>query len=143
MKFAGFFTGGIVTGIIRPGKAFVPVAPAINPVSLSTASNVTYTIAQLMRWIIVRDPNGADRTDVLPTAALIVAGIPGLKLNDYIQFKLINGADAAESVILTAGTGGAFDANQAAGSAVVSQNQSKFIQIRMTGISTPAYVAYV
>src|SRR5258708_2593347 len=45
------------------------------PVSISTAGNVTYTAAQLYTGTIVRDTNGAARTDTLDTAAAIVAQI--------------------------------------------------------------------
>jgi|SRR5262245_6468642 len=142
MKFAGYFTGGLIDGIMRPGKAYVP--KAATPTSINTAGAVTYTIAQLMTGIIVRDPNGAARTDVLPTAALIVAGVPGLKVGDIIRCKLVNGADAAEAITLTAGTGGAFDANQTATSASLPQNTSKDVMIRMTAVgAAPTYVAYV
>lgn len=110
--------------------------------SINTAGAVTYTAAQMLGGIIVRDPNGAGRTDVLPTAALLVAAIPGAAVGDIIKTQIINGADAAEVLTLSAGAGGAFDANQTAASQVIGQNNSKTITIRLTNV-TPASEAYV
>lgn len=103
--------------------------------AINTAGAVTYTIAQLLTGCIVRDPNGAGRTDVLPTAALLVAGIAGCKIGDVIRCKLVNGADAAEVITLDAGSGGAYDAVQTATARVLPQFGSKDIHIRVTGIT--------
>lgn len=115
-------------------------APA--PASINTAGAVTYTAAQILGGIIVRDPNGAARNDVLPTAALLVAAMPGVAVGDIVKTKLINGADAAETITLSAGAGGGFDANQTAASQVLPQLNSKDIIIRITNV-TPAAEAYV
>lgn len=112
------------------------------PASIATAGNVTYTAAQLLSGVIVRDPAGASRTDVLPTAALLVAEMSDPKVGQMVDCLVVNGADAAETITFTAGTGGAFDANQTAASRLVGQNASKLIRIRITGVSSPAYVAY-
>lgn len=108
----------------------------------ATAGARTWTAAEVLGGILVRDPNGAARTDVLPTAALLVAAIPGATVGDVIQVKLVNGADAAEAITLNAGAGGGFDANQTAGSRVVPQNATKDFYIRLTNV-TPAAEAYV
>jgi hypothetical protein len=112
------------------------------PASISTASAVTYTAAQMLGGIIVRDPNGASRSDVLPTAALLVAAVSGAIVGDRIVTRIINGADAAETITVTVGTGGAFDANQTSASQVIGQNTSKDCIIRLT-VVTPGSEAYV
>ena len=113
------------------------------PTSISTAGNVTITVANLLSGIIVRDPNGAGRTDTLDTAANIVAGVPGRASNgDIVRVWVVNGADAAETITLAAGTGGAFDANQTAASRVIPQNTSKLVNVRITN-SAPGAEAYV
>lgn len=112
------------------------------PSSYNTAGNVTYTAADLMSGIIIRDPNGASRSDVLPTAALLVAALPGAAIGDTLRCLIVNGADAAETITLTAGSGGGFDANQTATSRIIDQNRSKFIFIRLTNV-TPGAEAYV
>jgi len=114
------------------------------PTSDATAGPRTITAAEVLSKIYVRDPNGASRTDTLPTAALLVAAVPNAKVGDVLQLYVINGADAAETLTLAAGTGGAFDANQTAASRLVGQNGSKLLHIRLTNVTaaSEAYVAY-
>lgn len=113
--------------------------------SINTAGAGTYTAANILTGTIVRDPAGGDRTDTLDTAANIVAAIPGATVGDIIDFKLVNGADAAETITVDAGAGGTYDTNQQAASRVVGQNQGKIIRIRLTdvGSGTEAYVVYI
>lgn len=114
------------------------------PASIATAGNVTLTAAQMATGIIVRDPAGAARTDTLPTAALLVAGLPGVKVGQIVSVLIVNGADAAETITLAAGTGGAFDTNQTAASRVIPQNASKLVHVRFTNVTAgaEAYVVY-
>jgi hypothetical protein len=114
------------------------------PTSDATAGARTYTAAEILGGIIVRDPNGASRSDVLPTAALLVAAIPGAAIGDIIDCLIINGADAAETITIGAGTGGGFDANQVAASRLIGQNASKLMRIRLTNVTalSEAYVVY-
>lgn len=114
------------------------------PTSLATAGAETYTAAQLLTGIIVRDPAGAGRTDTLDTAAAIVAAVAGAAVGDTLVVHIVNGADAAETITLAAGTGGGFDTNQTAASRVIPQNASKDIRIRLTNVtaSLEAYVIY-
>lgn len=114
------------------------------PTSIATAGNVTYTAAQLLTGIIVRDPAGATRTDSLDTAAALVAAIPGATVGDVIDVYIVNGADAAENIVISAGAGGGFDANQIGPSRTIIQNTSKHLHIRLTnvGSGTEAYVIY-
>lgn len=79
--------------------------PGAVPTQEATAGAATYTTAQILAGIIDRDPNGASRTDVTPTAALIIANC-GLEQNgDIVWCWLINTADAAETITLSAGAG--------------------------------------
>lgn len=119
--------------------SFGPAATSIN-----TAGIATYTAAQVLGGIIVRDPNGAGRTDTLPTAALLVAAVPSAAIGMIISCLVVNGADAAETITIAAGSGGAFDANQTAASQVIPQNSSKELMIRLTGVASgsEAYVVY-
>ncbi len=115
------------------------------PASVSTAGDATITIAQLQTEKYIRDCSGAGRTDTLPTAALIVAGMIGPEVNDEIKCKIFNGSDADETLTIAAGAGGGFDANQTATSRVVPWKTTKEIVIRLTnvGSGTEAYVAYL
>lgn len=123
----------------RVQSSVVGSAPAF--ASINTAGNVTYTAAQILGGVIVRDPNGGARSDTLPTAALLVAAIPGAKVGDTIWCEIKNGADAAEALTILAGSGGTFDANQTAASQIVGQNISKTLVLRLTNV-TAASEAY-
>lgn len=153
---AGFRRIGVVaeaaanpssTGKVRLDQAVGPIQPyeaAPAAASIATAGNVTLTAAQMLGGIIVRDCAGAGRTDTLPTAALLVAAMPGVQVGDLVRTLIVNGSDAAEAITLAAGTGGAFDANQTAGSRVIAQNDSKLVMIRITNVTaaSEAYVVY-
>lgn len=134
------------TGYVRLGDGIALVdddaAPA--PTSDATVGARTYTAAEILGRTIVRDPNGASRSDVLPTAALLVAALPGVRVGDTIDCLIINGADAAETITIGAGSGGTFDANQTAASRLIGQNASKVIRIRFTNVTaaSEAYVVY-
>lgn len=111
------------------------------PVTITTAGAATYTMAQILTGMILRDPNGAGRSDVLPTAALLVASLPDAKVGDTISFSLVNTADAAEAITVTAGTGGTM-LGIAAGQ-TVPQNQAREVYMRVTAVGTPTYDAWV
>lgn len=143
MKIGAFFTGGVIAGVLRSRKAYVPAGGP--PASYSTAGPVTYSVADILSGIIVRDTNGAARTDVTPTAAQLVAGVPGVRVGDVLQCEIINGADAAEVITLTGGTGVTFDPNETAVARVIGQNSSKTLFIRFTNVTpgSEAAVAYL
>ena len=111
--------------------------------SLAIAGDRTITAAEILGGIYVRDCAGASRADTLPTAALLVAAMKQPAIGDVITCRIINGSDAAEVLTLAAGAGGAFDVNQTAASRIVPQNSSRLLDIRITGVQTPAYVAYL
>lgn len=112
--------------------------------SKATAGAVTLTAAEVIGGIVVADCAGAGRTYTLPTAALLVAAIPGAQVGDVVRCLIVNGSDAAEAITLAEGTGGGFDANQTATSRVIAQNGSKTIAIRLTNVTaaSEAYVVY-
>lgn len=92
----------------------------------STAGAITYTAAQLLGGLIIRDPNGGGRTDILPTAALLVAAVPGVQVGSAFRFTIRNNADAAETITLNAGTGGTLSAaGQSTTTSTVVQNASR------------------
>jgi hypothetical protein len=107
--------------------------------TLTTAGALTYTAAQLLGGVILRDPNGAGRSDVFPTAALLVAAMPGAKVGTTFEVWLRNDADAAETITMTAGTGVTIS-----GTATAAQNNAKKFLIRLTNVTagSEAYTAY-
>lgn len=110
--------------------------PKRAPVTLTTAGAVTLTAAQLLAGLILRDPNGAGRSDLFPTAALLKAAIPGVQVGTSFRTILRNTADAAETITMLVGTGVTIS-----GTATVAQNNTKEFLIVFTNI-TPGSEAY-
>lgn len=110
-----------------------------NPKTVTTAGAVTYTAGDLLRGLILRDPNGAGRSDVTPTAALLVAAIPGVNLYQSFDFTIRNDADAAETITITAGTG-----CTTSGTMTIAQNNMKTFRVVFTNVQpgTEAYTLY-
>lgn len=112
-------------------------------VSLTTVSTITaeaaatFTIAQLLGGLILRDPNGAARADKIPTAALVIAGITGCAIGDSFEFVIKNTANAAETITVTTN-----DGDTLVGTMTIVQNNSKRFKLVVTGVSTPAYTLY-
>lgn len=73
--------------------------------NITTAGAVTYTAAQILGGIITRDPNGAGRTDVTDTAVNLISTLNLTADGDSFTLTLINTADAAEAITLSAGVG--------------------------------------
>lgn len=107
--------------------------------TLTTASALTLTAAQVAGGRIHRDPNGAGRSDTLPTATLLFAHYSktGLRprIGQRFKFTIKNTADAAETITILAGTGGTV-----VGTATIAQNNQKEFEIEFTSETT--YNAY-
>jgi len=71
----------------------------------TTAGANTWSAAELIGGLMLRDPNGASRSDVTPTAAAIVGAIAGAIVGSSFEFTIRNTADAAETITLTPGAG--------------------------------------
>jgi len=99
--------------------------------STSTAGVVTYTAAQLLGGLILRDPAGGDRSDVTPTAALIIAAITQAGVGNSFEFTIKNQADAAETITVTAGTGVTLT-----GTMTIAQNYSRRFMCIVTAATT-------
>jgi len=103
------------------------------PVQITTAGPHTYTPAQILNGLALRDPSGAGRSDVTPTAALIVAAIPNAVIGSMFEFVIINEADAAETITITAGA-----AVTLSGTMTIAQNNQRRFRAQVTAIGTPA-----
>lgn len=102
----------------------------------STAGNLTYTAAQLLGGMILRDPNGGARSDVTPTAALIIAALTNdhgqlPKVGASFEFTIRNTADAAETITVTAGSSVTLS-----GTMTIAQNNSKRFLAVVTAATT-------
>lgn len=105
--------------------------------TITTASAVTYSAAQLLGGMILRDPNGAGRSDVTPTATQILAEMENCAIGTGFEFTIRNTADAAETITVTAGTGVTLS-----GTMTIAQNNSKRFLAVVTAIGTPAVTVY-
>lgn len=119
------------------------------PVAYSDADH-TVTIAELITQIIYITPT-VNRTCTLPTAALAVAGISGVAVNDSIDFSIINLASGSgdPAVVVAMGTSGTsvgrmnVDPYVNFGATYLSSGSGLF-RLRFTNVtaSSEAYVVY-
>lgn len=98
----------------------------------STAGAVTFTAAEVLGGLILRDPNGGARADLVPTAASLYAelGSPVKIVGLSFDFTIRNTADAAETITLTTNTGMTMS-----GTMTIAQNNSKAFRVVFTNAS--------
>ncbi len=126
------------SGPIVSTNGFIGQLFAIATVStITTAGAATYTAAQLLGGLILRDPNGAGRSDVTPTAALLVAALTSPVVGQSFEFTIRNTADAAETITVTAGAGATLS-----GPMTIAQNNSRQFLVVIDNVATPAYTLY-
>lgn len=77
--------------------------------AITTAGAATYTAANVVNGFIIRDPNGAGRSDVTPTAAELLAQartvFGNIAVGSNFVFEIANTADGNETITVTAGSG--------------------------------------
>lgn len=105
-----------------------------------TAGANTWTAAELLKGVLLRDPTGGDRSDVLPTAALLVAAAPDAWVGQTFEFTMINNSDADEVITVTAGVG----CTLAPTSITLGRNQAKKFVALLTNVTAAAeaYTVY-
>lgn len=99
--------------------------------TVATAGAVTYTPAQILAAIILRDPAGDNRADLFPTAADIIASIKNASRGSYFDVMIRNTADAAETITMTTNTGLTLS-----GTMTIGQNNSKSFRVVVTSSTT-------
>jgi hypothetical protein len=82
--------------------AFNNIARTTSVTTSAVEDVLAYTAAMVLGGLILRDPNGAARADTLPTAAALVAAIPGAVVGDSVEFVIRNTANGAETITVTA-----------------------------------------
>lgn len=105
--------------------------------TVSTAGAVTYTAAQLKTGLILRDPNGAARADLFPTAANLLTAVPGAIVGTSFIVTIRNTADAAETITMTTNTGLTLS-----GTMTIAQNEQKSFLVTFTNVGTAAVTIY-
>jgi hypothetical protein len=90
----------------------------------STAGVMTITAAQFLGGVILRDPNGAARSDILPTGTAIADALGGLvAAGDSVECVIVNNADAAETITITS-PGASIVLKGRAGQQTITQNHT-------------------
>lgn len=121
------------TGVIR---ARSPLAQART--GSATADTATLTIAQLLTGVLNATPTAA-AAYALPSAALAVAGVPGARVGDAIDFLIENRSGGANTITVSAGSGGT-----AKGTMTVAQNIVRRFTLIFTNVTgaSEAYTVY-
>lgn len=118
-----FDAGG---NLLVQGAVVRKTSPAVK----TTAGNVTFTADEFLGGLILRDPNGAARTDKTPDAADIVKAVGRAVAGFTFLVAIRNTADAAEAITLSAGAGVTIS-----GSAVIGQGNTGLFLVRIDSAS--------
>lgn len=108
----------------------------VTVVTEATAGAVTYTAANFAGGLILRDPNGAGRADLFPTAATIDTEMDTPRVGASFVVTIRNTADAAETITMTTNTGLTLY-----GTMTIAQNNQKSFLVVKTAV-TPTYTIY-
>lgn len=113
----------------QPGSAVAtgpePLALAKAPLVLAAATATLLTADQVVGAVLDNTAATAVNTVTLPTAALLVAGLPGAFVGSSFCFNVVG--DAVSNLNIAAGAGGTL-----VGSAVVAAATSAKYQVRLS-----------
>lgn len=112
------------------------VFPKTTVSTIATAGAGTYTAAQVVGGLILRDPAGADRTDTTGTAAEILALITNPIVGSSFEFTVRNTADAAETITVAGGSG-----ITDSGTMTIAQNNTKRFKLVFTNVTAASEAA--
>lgn len=99
--------------------------------TVATAGDVTYTAAQILSNIILRDPAGSARADLFPTAAAIIAALKNPVRGSSFYIHIRNTADGNETITMTTNTGLTLS-----GTMTIAQNNGKTFLAVVTSSTT-------
>jgi len=110
--------------------------------SYNTAGPVTFLASDLLQRLILRDCNGAARSDVTPTAqqiidALTVMGRPPVAGHSF-EFILRNSTAGAFAITLTAGAG----VTLSPAAITVTQSNARAFMVVVNNVNVPAVTIY-
>jgi hypothetical protein len=112
------------------------ISPKVVPATITTAGAGTYTAAQIIGGLILRDPAGDNRTDTTHTAAQILAVIPNAIVGSAFEFTVRNDADAAETITVAGGSG-----VTPSGTMTIAQNNTKRFMVVFTNVTAASEAA--
>lgn len=101
-------------------------------VETAVDDTATVTAAQLLKRILDSVPTAA-AAFALPTAALLVAAIPNAKVGDSFSFIITNNSAGANTITVSAGSGGTGD-----GTLTVAQNVCRLFIVTITNVTAAA-----
>lgn len=124
--------------IANPDLAAAARGMEIMTVETAVDDTATVTAAQLLKRILDAVPTAA-ATFTLPTAALLVAAIPGAEVGDSFTFVITNNSAGANTITVAAGAGGTAD-----GTLTVAQNVARIFLVTLTNVTSAAeaYTVY-
>jgi hypothetical protein len=101
--------------------------------TVTTAGAVTHTASAVVGGLILRDPNGAGRSDLFPTAANIyqALGASPKYIGQSFDVHIRNTADANETITMTTNTGLTLS-----GTMTIAQNNAKTFRVVLTSPTT-------
>lgn len=109
-----------------------------------TTGSQTLTAAMIGGGIVVGSPSAA-ATYTLDTATNIInymnANSAGINVGDIISCLITNAGSSTGIITVAPGSGGGFDTGQN-GNFQMPINTSRTVNIRITNLSTPAYIVY-
>lgn len=103
-----------------------------DPVTTGTGV-ITLTVSDLFRGFIDRDTGAADVDAITPTAAAIVAALPGKPVGHTIQLYIRNTAATSNTLTLVGDTG-----VTVSGDADIGQNASALFMFRLENVTSGA-----
>jgi hypothetical protein len=128
--FVNLHVGSLTTDITRSAIALKPTTVTTK----ATAAAVTFSSAELLGGLILRDPAGAARADKVPGAGALVDALGGnAVIGDSFEFTIRNTADAAETITLTTNT-----RMTMSGTMTIAQNNSKRFLVVATAVTAGA-----
>ena len=101
----------------------------------TTTGIVTFSGAELLGGLILRDPNGAGRADKVPTAANLMLALNKPTIGASFEFTIRNTANGDETITLTTNTGATMS-----GTMTIAQNNTKRFMVVVN--SPTAYTVY-
>jgi hypothetical protein len=121
-----------------------PIFDLRTAVTYANAANNTYTVNDILSGLILRDCNGAPRTDTLPTATQIrdalvsSTGCLGLVVGSALRIHIRNTTGTAQTLTIAVGSGGT-----GSGTLTIAQSNAKDFLLVFTNVSnSPAYTLY-
>ncbi len=105
--------------------------------TIATAGDVSYSASQVYNGTIVRDTNGANRSDTTPNAVDLIALINGAVDSVSFDFRVVNSAVNYEYITLLPGTGVTITGRQ-----VVSQGEVAHFLCVVTSVAGGTVTMY-